>query len=247
MSFEHVRGNRLGVVEATRRSGLRETRNTFHPLVTGDVDVLNSCYKRGHMTSPKDFPLAWPADRPRTPHEARLAGKFRAPFRTSYDSLFHEAERLHEPGVRDREFIISTAVPLSATGQPIVAEARHVGDPGVAVYVWRGDVPYAIACDTYREVRHNMRALWAVIQALRIIQRHSTSGLLTQSMSGFQSELSGRPAVPMLDLPKLQRAFECAETERRLRKSTPPCAASMGCLCAAHARDAAAQFCDASE
>lgn len=137
---------------------------------------------------PQDFPLAWPAERERTPPPRRVAGRFKTTFQAAWDALVHETEKLHD--AQDRDVVISTNVPLSADGLPVVALSRKpIADPGVCVYVWREGRPYALACDTYIEVRHNMRALWATIQALRTVQRHATGTLLAQSMAGFAREI----------------------------------------------------------
>lgn len=48
----------------------------------------------------------------------------------------------------------------------------------------------------------------------------------------------------------LHRANACVEraAKRHMHNvPVPPCAASMGCLCAGHARDFAAEFCDTRE
>lgn len=137
---------------------------------------------------PQDFPLAWPAERERTPAPRRLVGRFKISFEAAYDALVHEAERLHD-AKWGRDVVVSANVPLGKDGLPLVSVAGKIGDPGVCVYVWRDGKPYALACDTYLEVRHNLRALWATIQALRTIQRHATGALLAQSMAGFCREI----------------------------------------------------------
>ena len=147
----------------------------------------------------KDFPLCWPEGYERTAAADRAVGRFRSAFKSAYNALFDEAKLLHEG---DREFAISTNVPLDAEGMPVVAVAKkqRIADPGVAVYVWRGGRPYGIACDTYLDVASNMRALAATIAALRTIARHGTASLLAQSMIGFsrQIEAPTRAPVPRL-------------------------------------------------
>jgi hypothetical protein len=143
---------------------------------------------------PSDFPLTWPEGRQRTPARDRLAGRFTIAFEVAYDALVHEAEKLHD--AEDRDIVVSTNVPIGTKGLPLVSASRHHVDPGVAVYIWHGGQPYAVACDTYREVRHNLRAIWAVIQSMRTIQRHATGALLAQSMSGFCREV-GTAEVPI--------------------------------------------------
>lgn len=141
----------------------------------------------------RDFPLAWPEGVDRTLPGDRVDGRFKADFRATYDAVLDEAERLRDdPG---REIVISTNVPLDAEERPVVAATKQLGDPGACVYVFRGGRPHALACDTYREVRHNLRAIWATIRALRTIERHATAGLLERSMVGHCREVGAGDTV----------------------------------------------------
>jgi hypothetical protein len=114
-------------------------------------------------------------------------------FRDAYDSLFDEAERLHEG---DREFVISTNIPLGRDARPLVKASEHLGDPGVAVYVWKDGRPYAIASDGYLEVRHNLCAVRDTLRAFRTIARHRASSLARQMMSGFSREIGEGERAP---------------------------------------------------
>ena len=149
---------------------------------------------------PQDFPLAWPQDRSRTLACDRIAGRFKIAFSRAYDALLDEAEKLHDS--KDWDVIVSANVPLGVKGLPVLSATggTKIADPGVCLYVWREDRPYAVACDTYLEIRHNVRAIWATIRALRTIQRHATSALLAQSMVGFCREIEAveKPAVKLI-------------------------------------------------
>lgn len=148
---------------------------------------------------PQNFPLTWPDNLPRTLPEDRIAGRFTIDFRDAFDQLVAEAERLHDDAHRD--VIVSTNVPLSANDLPLVSVVKKIRDPGVCVYVFRDGRPYAIALDTYREVGHNIRAIYATICALRTIARHGSAGLLAQAMHGFSREIAagaGDVSLPML-------------------------------------------------
>jgi hypothetical protein len=149
---------------------------------------------------PTDYPLCWPEGQARTAH--RLPGRFRSTFEAAYDKLFDECEKLHDEVTG--EFIISADVPLGAKGLPLVSAAKHAGDPGVAVYVWKTGSVYALACDTYTEVHHNMLALAHTISAMRTVARHGSAKLLEQSLSGFRTELVAyeRPAPRLLSAAK---------------------------------------------
>lgn len=142
-----------------------------------------------------DFPLAWPEGRGRIDLKDRAPGRFRVDFRRAYNDLVEEAEGLHEgPG----EVVLSTNLPLGKSGLPLVATSGRLADPGAALYVRRGGRVYALACDAYLDVAHNLRAIWATVRALRTIERHGTRALLEQSMVGHQAEVGGLTPVRLL-------------------------------------------------
>lgn len=127
------------------------------------------------------YPLHWPPNLKRTQY--RSDALFKVDFARSRDGLFHELELLGAKSV-----ILSTNVPLRADGLPY-ANMPEPADPGVAVYFDRrvnAELrPFVIACDTYRRVRWNLRAVAATVEALRAIQRHGASSMLEQAFTGF--------------------------------------------------------------
>lgn len=140
---------------------------------------------------PADFPLAWPPHHPRTAE--RTTSRFRSTFQAAYDTVVTAAEKLHDESKFD--IIVSTNIPTGKNGLPLVGKTTEIADPGVAVYLWRGGRPYVVACDTYREVAHNLRAIAVTIEALRTVARHGTSALLEQSMVGFCLEIEAPEKV----------------------------------------------------
>jgi DnaJ-domain-containing protein 1 len=56
--------------------------------------------------------------------------------------------------------------------------------------------PFVIACDTYRKVRWNLRAIGATVEALRAIQRHGASSMLEQAFTGFAALPPANRAKP---------------------------------------------------
>lgn len=137
--------------------------------------------------SHQPFPLEWPIGRARTESWKRQTSGFRAlGFGRARDDLFAEMRRF---GARD--VVLSTSVPLRLDGIPLAA-TRQPDDPGVALYFSLTGADskaprryYSIACDGYRKVEENMRALVHTIAAMRTIERHGSSQLLEQAMSGF--------------------------------------------------------------
>lgn len=136
------------------------------------------------------FPLEWPEGRKRREPWNRKPSKFRdLGFGKCRDDLLRACKRF---GARD--VVLSTEVALNLKGLPY-ASAREPSDPGVALYfdirsyndatrVW-DTKHYAIACDQYRKVAENLRALVHTIDAMNAISRHGSSELLEQAMSGF--------------------------------------------------------------
>lgn len=135
--------------------------------------------------SHQPYPLEWPLGKPRT--RFRQSSRFKAlAFGKARDDVFRELKNFNA-----RDVIMSTNVPLRLDGIPY-SGWRQPDDPGVALYFSlageRYSDPrryYAIACDAYRKVEENMRALVHTIEAMRTIARHGSSQLLEQAMSGF--------------------------------------------------------------
>jgi len=142
------------------------------------------------MSDHQRYPLAWPEGQPR--QRNRQDALFKVDFGRSRDELVTSLGNLGARGV-----IISSNVPLRQDGLPM-AGASEPNDPGVAVYFDRkvgGDTrAFVIACDTYRKVRWNLRAIGHTVEALRSIQRHGASSMLEQAFSGFAA-LPPRRAV----------------------------------------------------
>lgn len=129
------------------------------------------------------FPLQWPDGWARRPAHARQNSHFaeHIGFARARDELLREVELLG-----GRDVVLSTNVPLRRDGLPY-ADSPEPADPGVALYFVRGAnrTPVVIACDTYRKVRENLRALGATVEALRAIRRHGATDLLERAFTGF--------------------------------------------------------------
>ncbi len=136
------------------------------------------------------YPLTWPDGVPRT--RSRLTGVFKVDFARARDDLLHSVTLLG-----GRAIVLSTNVALRRDGLPY-SNLAEPADPGVAIYFDRvvsaptaerpcAQVlrPFVLACDTYRKVKSNLRALGATVNALRDIQRHACSSMLEQAFVGF--------------------------------------------------------------
>ncbi len=160
------------------------------------------------MTDVQPYPLSWPAGRPRTPDDERIASKFgtmkrarrydgtpsnyktkhKRSFAAARDELIRELDRI--VAEQDEEnVVLSTNVRLRLDGKPS-GSAGEPKDPGVAVYFVRRlesghPRQYTMCCDKYERVADNCYALAITLEAMRKIERHGSSQLMEQAFSGF--------------------------------------------------------------
>lgn len=126
------------------------------------------------------YPLSWPDGWPRRKSHARNPSKYKTTFLKARDELVRELG-----AGRARHVVVSTNVPLRRDGLPL-ANMREPEDPGVAVY-WDDKQGKArvIACDAWRTVRENLRAVGLAYASLRQIERTGASELLERAFQGF--------------------------------------------------------------
>lgn len=80
--------------------------------------------------------------------------------------------------------VISANLSLRNDGLPY-ANQRQPADPGVALYFQRRGKAMVFACDRWRKVEHNMRAIVKTIDALRGIERWGSADMVEQAFTGF--------------------------------------------------------------
>lgn len=124
------------------------------------------------------YPLQWPSHTPRVPMYKRERSRFDAQPAIARDVLLAEANRMGS------HVVISSNQELRKDGLPY-ASRREPEDTGVAVYFLRKGEEVCIACDKYRHVWENMRAISKTIEAMRGIERWGSSELLDQAFKGF--------------------------------------------------------------
>lgn len=126
------------------------------------------------------YPLHWPEGWPRRNRWQRNTSKYEVTFLKARDELVREL------GLgRCKHVVVSTNVPLRRDGIPLAGQ-REPEDPGVAVY-WtdKNGKPRVIACDVWRTVRENLRAVGLAYASLRQIERTGASELLERAFQGF--------------------------------------------------------------
>lgn len=181
----------------------------------------------------ESYPLRWPERHRRTPREQRRSASFKVALGIARDDLMRELKLL---GAKD--IIVSTNVPTRRDGL-LYSDAREPDDPGVAVYFdrmvpaptlaepWRKVArPYAIACDCFRKLAWNIRAIGLTVEALRAIQRHGAGEMLEQAFTGFAAlppASSGRkPWWEVLGVPRGSHPDTITETYRALAALNHP-------------------------
>ncbi len=168
------------------------------------------------------YPLSWPAGRQRTPEHRRAVAKFgHRSFAVARDQLLSELKRLGQV----KQIILSTNVELRGDGLPY-AGRRMPEDPGVALYfIDRKGRQMALACDRWRHIEDNMRAIEKTIEALRGIERWGSGEMLDAAFTGFQA-LPASPSVKpwweVLGVPAHTPTNDVIEQYRRLKQLHHP-------------------------
>jgi hypothetical protein len=129
------------------------------------------------------YPLAWPIGRKRTESWAREKARFDVSFARARDDITREVTLL-AGRYPDPQIIISTNVPLRRDGIPLAGQ-RSPDDVGVAVYFIYKKQQRCFACDRWKKIEDNMRAIAKTIEALRGIARWGTGDMLEAAFTGF--------------------------------------------------------------
>lgn len=151
------------------------------------------------------YPLAWPAGWTRTLAPRRKHSNYKVDFVKARDEALREVRLLGAA-----EAVLSSNIPTRRDGLPYARQAEPA-NPGVALYwVSRRGGKYeqrVIACDSWRTVRENMRAVCLALGALRALERTGASEILERSFQGFA-------ALPAPAAANWRRVLGFAEYER---------------------------------
>jgi len=132
------------------------------------------------------FPLHWPEGwERRENNDYRDEARFTVSMARARDELIAEIHRLcrHYP---DPLIVLSTNVSLRLDGLPYASQ-RAPEDPGAAVYFRYKKAQRVFACDIFRRVEHNIRAIGKTIEAIRGIERWGASDMLERAFTGFEA------------------------------------------------------------
>jgi hypothetical protein len=136
------------------------------------------------------FPLYWPEGWPRSP--SRRASKYDRAFARDRDAVIRRLRRMGATGIT-----ISSNVPLRRDGLPM-ANTAQPADPGVAVYFTRRKREHVVACDAWKTVDENLRAVLRTIEALHAIERSGSAQIEDRAYQGFARlpAQAGRTVAP---------------------------------------------------
>lgn len=158
------------------------------------------------------YPLAWPANRKRTPRHMQQSARFKvSSFASARDNLLAEVARL-----RGRSVVLSTNIGLRNDGLPY-ANQRQPDDTGVAIYfIDKKGGRKCFACDRWRKIEDNMHAIEMTIAALRGIERWGSGEDMEAAFSGFAAlPPSRRPWWEVLGLSQ-SASLEDAKIARQI-------------------------------
>lgn len=132
--------------------------------------------------------MYWPDEWKRTRDRSR--SKYQVPFAKARDELASSLKALtgdHTFGTS--RFVLTSNVPTRVTDGLPLAGYGDPADPGVSVW-WlaRAGNEYQLrvmACDKWKSVRENVRALGLAVEALRGLERCGATQILDQAMRSF--------------------------------------------------------------
>lgn len=126
------------------------------------------------------FPLSWPLGYERS--AKKVDSKFNCSLGKARDGVLAEIKRLNGTNP-----IISSNIPVKNNGQLYATGKPVDNDHGVAVYfTWKGE-QFVMACDKYKTIRENLRAVGKSIEAIRGLERWGASDILSRAFTGFKA------------------------------------------------------------
>jgi hypothetical protein len=127
-------------------------------------------------------PLAWPVGKPRTPRHKIEKSRFDPYGRAA--EVTNVREELQRLGARN--IIVSTNVRLRRDGLPYSGD-RAPDDQGVAVYFDYAGGQKCFACDRWKTIEENLRAIFKSIEAIRGLERWGSKSFVDAAFTGFSA------------------------------------------------------------
>lgn len=135
------------------------------------------------------YPLQWPDGWRRTPDGRRGRPQFQGQFARDRDAVIRQLKRRG-----CSQIVITSDLPTRNDGLPY-ANAR-CSDPGIAVWWVERGRERVMACDRWRSVDFNMRAIDLSIEAMRGLDRWGASDMVERAFAGFAALPAGDQVAP---------------------------------------------------
>jgi hypothetical protein len=126
------------------------------------------------------YPLQWPDGWPRTRHRETSAFDKGRGFIAARDGALHELGLFGTSHA-----VITSNLPVNASGKPYTASSGTIDDPGIAVWWVSKGKEHVLACDRWRSALENMRAVERSLEALRGLQRWGATEMVMRAFAGF--------------------------------------------------------------
>jgi len=124
------------------------------------------------------YPLRWPEGQPR---KRRQDARFKISLAGASDHLVNELRLMGA-----RYIAISSNLEIRLDGLPY-ANQRQPADPAVAVYFDYDGESMVFACDKWRKVEDNLRAVGKTIESLRGIARWGSTDMMKRAVGAFKA------------------------------------------------------------
>lgn len=158
------------------------------------------------------FPLAWPAGKPRTARHLIERSRFEPGNRPS--EVANVQAELSRLGAR--KVVVSTNVRLRLDGVPY-ANDKAPTDQGVAVYFDYAGGQKCFACDRWKSVEENLRAIAKSIEAIRGLERWGSKSFVDAAFTGFSALPSPSAARAWWEVLGLPQSASVEEISRAYR------------------------------
>ncbi len=160
------------------------------------------------------YPLQWPAGVPRARQPTH--SPFTATIKSADEDIRREV-RLMGGSLP----VISSNLELRRDGIPYAGQ-KQPSDPGVAVYFLRRGKQMVFACDKWRKIEDNLRAIAKTIEALRGIERWGSSDLMERAFTGFEALPAPEQWWQVLNVPQAATREEINAAYRKLAQEAHP-------------------------
>ncbi len=133
------------------------------------------------------YPLQWPDGWARTPNWKRDVPKFIAKLARDRDAVIRRLERRSAANI-----VITSDLPVRGDGLPYANATAQ--DPGIAVWWVEKGAERVMACDRWRTVSYNLRAIEKSLDAMAGLDRWGASQVVERAFAGFAALPAGDQA-----------------------------------------------------